>query len=212
MIPALGKAIPRAQRWALHIKQVVPLQLCRELIHETEQIGYQTALVNQHDGSKRFDKHVRHNLRVELYRPSLADKLLKLCHAHLPHTVIVPHHLLLPPTQKKPSERRALVNLNSHMRFSKYIDMDGHFFAPHADMSVPDDDASSASLLTLQVYLNDDYSGGETSLQRSSPNEWKDVGPIHAGDLLLFDHSLVHRANPVVLGTKYTLRSDVFYK
>jgi predicted 2-oxoglutarate/Fe(II)-dependent dioxygenase YbiX len=205
MFPRLGKAMPAAQRWAVHLKQVVPIELCRELIRETEAIGYRTALVNQRDGSQKLDTRVRHNLRVALVRPALAQRLLELCRPCLPRIVLAP-------TSKDASAQQphTLVDLNSHLRFSKYVDVDEHQFAPHADMSVKRCE-DERSLLNLQVYLNDDYSGGETSLRRGDAS-WQDVRPIHTGDVLVFDHMFVHRTNPVALGIKHTLRTDVFYR
>jgi hypothetical protein len=58
----VGKAVPAAQRWIVHTKQVVPSSLCRELVRETEAIGYRTALVNQRDGSQKLDTRPLNNL------------------------------------------------------------------------------------------------------------------------------------------------------
>jgi predicted 2-oxoglutarate/Fe(II)-dependent dioxygenase YbiX len=135
-----------------------------------------------------------------------------MCREYLPQKVLVPSV-----SSTIPPQVYTLAGLHDHMRFSKYVDVNAHHFAPHVDMSVRDlVDEGTISLLTLQLYLNDDYAGGETSLLQKAPSRdgsgWNDVRPVQTGDVLLFDHKLVHRANPVVLGTKYTLRTDVFYR
>jgi hypothetical protein len=190
MLPIMGKAV--------HLKQIVPRDLCRTLIRETEQIGYKTALVHQRDESKRL------YLCAELNRSSLAIKLMELCRAYIPSEL----------------KSARYTGLHTHLRFIKYRDTDSHFFAfddTHSDRSVKAaPPPGTRSLLTLQVYLNDDYAGGETSLRRLREStddraDWRDVRPIHTGDVLLFDHALVHRTNPVTLGTKYTLQTDMLY-
>jgi prolyl 4-hydroxylase len=60
------------------------------------------------------------------------------------------------------------------------------------------------SLLTLMVYLNDDFAGGETSFAEVA------IVP-HRGMALLFRHALFHEGRPVTRGVKYVLRSDVMF-
>jgi hypothetical protein len=228
MLPIVGKAVPRQQRWAVHLKQIVPRDLCRDLIRETERIGYKNTFVNQRDSSssssssKCVHPKVRNNACIEVHRSSLSIKLMELCRAYIPVKLLlsVPVRVEEQDLARFPGplvRRMHCAGLNEHLHFSKHVDTDAHFFAAapaHTDMSIETPISDTRSLLTLQVYLNDDYKGGETSLQRESIDgkaEWQDVRAIRTGDVLLFDHTLLHRANSVTLGTKYTLRTDVFY-
>jgi len=54
------------------------------------------------------------------------------------------------------------------------------------------------------VYLNDDFSGGETKFDDVL------IKP-RSGMALMFIHELKHESLPIMVGTKYVLRSDVFY-
>ena len=61
-------------------------------------------------------------------------------------------------------------------------------------------------MLTLIVYLNDDFEGGETDF---------DLGVCvdpRPGTALLFQHFLLHEGCKVTAGMKYVLRSDVMYR
>ena len=55
------------------------------------------------------------------------------------------------------------------------------------------------------VYLNENFSGGETELQGYN------IQP-KTGTALLFPHALLHQGNAVLSGTKYVLRTDVMYE
>ena len=61
-----------------------------------------------------------------------------------------------------------------------------------------------ASRLTLLVYLNDGFTGGDTDFR-----EFR-VKP-EAGAALLFVHDTWHEGAAIEAGTKYVLRSDVMY-
>jgi len=60
------------------------------------------------------------------------------------------------------------------------------------------------SRLTFMVYLNDDYSGGDTLFNHVF------IRP-EQGMALLFIHEQKHESTPITAGTKYVLRSDVLY-
>ena len=76
------------------------------------------------------------------------------------------------------------------------------------------------------IYLNDDYQGGETSFSDDhdihldssrgiycSPED-KVYTQLKArrGDLLIFDHKILHEGKQVTEGVKYIMRSDVMYE
>lgn len=61
-------------------------------------------------------------------------------------------------------------------------------------------------VLTLVLYLNDDYTGGELLFHGSG----QQIKP-GTGDLLLFPPGELHEARPVLSGTKYILTNALFY-
>jgi len=54
------------------------------------------------------------------------------------------------------------------------------------------------------VYLNDDFTGGETAVMQS-------VIRPKSGMAFFFLHELPHEGRPVISGTKYVMRTDVMY-
>jgi prolyl 4-hydroxylase len=105
---------------------------------------------------------------------------------------------------------------NPHLRFLEYNA--GQRFAPHVDGENTMDEDKTVSKLTVQVYLNDDYKGGETSfieenIPRASENRERKVVPIkgETGMVLIFTQDLLHQGNEVIEGTKYTIRTDIMY-
>jgi predicted 2-oxoglutarate/Fe(II)-dependent dioxygenase YbiX len=80
----------------------------------------------------------------------------------------------------------------------------GHHFGLHSDQSYTR--GAGRSLLTLLLYLDDDFEGGETEF----PDENKTIAP-RAGDALWFQHAVLHAGKPVTRGTKHVLRTDVLY-
>ena len=74
---------------------------------------------------------------------------------------------------------------------------------------------SSISFLTLQLYLNDVESGGETTFfdvtRDGKSGEVVPVLPL-PGRILVFQHVILHEGSVLVKGTKYAMRTDVMYK
>jgi 2OG-Fe(II) oxygenase superfamily len=60
------------------------------------------------------------------------------------------------------------------------------------------------SKLTLLIYLNDGFTGGETNFRTF------EIVPT-TGLLCLFEHPIWHEGAAVKTGTKFVLRSDVLY-
>lgn len=79
----------------------------------------------------------------------------------------------------------------------------GNHFQTHAD-----DGASYKSVVSLVGYLNDDYQGGEISF----PGHNITIKP-KSGDLVIFpsNYMFMHRAMPVVSGTKYSIVTMLDY-
>jgi predicted 2-oxoglutarate/Fe(II)-dependent dioxygenase YbiX len=94
-------------------------------------------------------------------------------------------------------------------RFRGYRYRPGQRFAPHFDGAFyrPETpDGREGSVLTLLLYLNDGFSGGETTLC-----DYEVVVRPRRGTIFLFEHAMLHEGCAVTDGTKYVLRTDVMY-
>lgn len=107
--------------------------------------------------------------------------------------------------------------LNPRLRILKYDADDQDDFAPHYDATTRSSSSScSISLLTVLLYLNTggghDFEGGETYFINAVRPD-KNPTPIipKAGTMVIFEHDLYHSGHPLVGGTKYVLRTDLFF-
>jgi len=93
----------------------------------------------------------------------------------------------------------------------------GQLLAPHFDTGQKDT-AGNWSSLTVQIYLNEGFEGGETRFLCSEAykqvkrniDDGDDVVP-KTGRMVVFQHDVYHMGVKVTKGTKYTVRFDAFY-
>jgi hypothetical protein len=160
---------------------------CQALVHSTEERGYEDAPITTAAGFV-MRKDIRNNTRVMYDDVELA--------AHLWNR--------LEPFAVPSWNFRKPVGLNERFRFYRYTP--GQQFAPHYDGCFRRNDRERSEF-TFMVYLNDDFSGGETAFFEP---EIIQVAP-QTGMALLFHHPQLHAGTMVESGTKYVLRSDVMY-
>jgi hypothetical protein len=98
---------------------------------------------------------------------------------------------------------RRVLGLNERLRFYRYDA--GQDFPAHTDGCYLRANGER-SLLTLMIYLNADFMGGETFFLQSK----KLIAP-ETGKALIFSHHLWHEGRKVTEGRKYILRTDVMY-
>eukprot|EP01090_Pellita_catalonica_P016090 TRINITY_DN4525_c0_g1_i1.p1 TRINITY_DN4525_c0_g1~~TRINITY_DN4525_c0_g1_i1.p1 ORF type:complete len:236 (+),score=32.07 TRINITY_DN4525_c0_g1_i1:135-842(+) len=90
------------------------------------------------------------------------------------------------------------IRFNECIKFNKYHA--GGFFSPHVDGPwVPKADESS--IYTMIVYLNSDFSGGETIFYNEKQEEISRVIP-KLGTAIFFTHDTLHMGAAVKSGTK----------
>jgi hypothetical protein len=95
-----------------------------------------------------------------------------------------------------------LCGVDEHMKL--YRLGQGGGVSPHRDQDFAGPNGSTARISVL-VYLNDDYSGGETIFRKGI------VAPhLPPGACLVFRHDVLHEGAKVLLGTKYVLKTDIF--
>jgi len=99
-------------------------------------------------------------------------------------------------------------SVNPCFRFTKY--QIGDFFQKHMDgCHVENNDYRS--ILTLMIYLNDDFKGGETIFYENENNVT--IEP-KKGMGVIFNHDIFHEAKPLSIEEKYKyiLRTDIMFK
>ncbi|MFM9925632.1 2OG-Fe(II) oxygenase [Variovorax sp. H27-G14] len=156
---------------------------CAQLVSLAEREGFASAGVRTADGPKAMPT-IRNNERAMLLSPVWVELLWqRLAHAALPEV-----------------GGQVPKGLPKDLRFYKYAP--GQRFKMHKDG--PWHEGGLTSQLTLLVYLNGGFTGGDTDFRdfRVTPS---------AGSALLFLHDTWHEGAAVEAGTKYVLRSDVLY-
>ncbi|KAF9053551.1 hypothetical protein BDZ89DRAFT_1056147 [Hymenopellis radicata] len=163
--------------------------------------------------AKRRGEADRFNYRFSIDAPEFAERLRALLLPHLP---------LLPPSRalkkSKDIAPRHPVALNPGIRFYKYAT--DHYFGPHYDDYVLDEQSGQMSEWTLLIYLTgqeDGVEGGQTIFykdEKCRPSETI-IAPLTRGAALLHRHGpdcMLHEGSKVLAGTKYVLRSDLMFK
>ena len=108
----------------------------------------------------------------------------------------VKHHL--------PNNNVNYVGCNPMFRIAKY--QEGGQFEIHMD-GVNKDENGNISTLTLNIFLNDNFDGGETDFFHEKKLRYS-VKP-ETGKAALFEHKQYHCGNKVCNGEKYLLRTDI---
>lgn len=138
-----------------------------------------------------IDSGVAQYFRVILNDHDLAYQLYKRLDKFIPKTV----------------DGKRVVGLNNIFRFSKYIR--GGDFKIHKD-GVNQDSQGNRSIMTLNIFLNDEFEGGETDFFYSSDeNNLRYSVKPKAGRGALFYAQQYHRGNMVTKGVKWLIRTDV---
>jgi prolyl 4-hydroxylase len=158
---------------------------CDDFVQKSEGIGYEQATIETDKGAKVV-KSIRNNNRVMYNDPNLAATLWTDIKQYAPKQIGL----------------SVAVGLNELFRFYRYHP--GQEFKRHIDQSYIRNDRE-ASYYTFMIYLNSNYSGGETRFSEIVIEPKK-------GQVLIFLHSLEHEGSPVTSGVKYVLRTDVMYK
>ncbi|MDJ1492602.1 2OG-Fe(II) oxygenase [Cytophagaceae bacterium DM2B3-1] len=158
---------------------------CHTYITLSENLGYEPAKVTTEKGESVLEE-VRNNNRTFYKSEDLAEILWHKVQSFAPAKI----------------GNSYAIGLNELFRFYKY--QPGHRFKRHQDQSYIRN-ATEASYFTFMIYLNDNFSGGDTLFTnlKVQPKE---------GMALIFLHSLYHEGSEVTQGMKYVLRSDIMYR
>ncbi|MFK7769586.1 MAG: 2OG-Fe(II) oxygenase [Mariniblastus sp.] len=187
----------RSETWlndyVFTVEQFLSNEECSKYIEISEDTGFEEALVTTAKGTVRMSG-VRNNDRVMFKSQEIADWLWERAEDFVPSEM----------------EGRQAVGVNELIRFYRY-DADQQFNW-HQDMPYERDNGEK-SFLTLIVYLNERFSGGETSFDDSySPESFDEFMVVPENGLaVFFEHETHHKGEPVLEGRKYVMRSDVMY-
>jgi predicted 2-oxoglutarate/Fe(II)-dependent dioxygenase YbiX len=165
-------------------------QECAAFIAQSEEAGYAEATITTAAGFV-MRKDVRDNARLILDDTELAVRLWKRAEPFLPARI----------------RSWQACGFNERFRFYRYDP--GQKFAPHWDGCFQRDNGEE-SQLTFMIYLNDDFTGGETKFYLNDGMPRLEVKP-ERGMALVFVHQQLHEGAPVLQGRKYVLRTDVMY-
>ncbi|CAF0841126.1 unnamed protein product [Rotaria sordida] len=167
---------------------------CQQWIKMTEERGYSPALINLGE-QQVLMTDIRNNDRCMIDDVAMAQMIFERIKLYLPNVF----------------ENHQLVGLNERLRFLRYDP--GQKFEKHLDGTYYRNDGSlERSYITIQLYLNEGFQGGETTFVHFWDST-KNVSSIpRTGMVLVFQHDLLHEGAPLRKGRKYTVRTDVMYK
>ena len=158
---------------------------CEGHIALAEERGFSDAPINTSRGPQ-IRKNIRNNTRVMIDDVDQATRLWSRIQDYVPIRV----------------GPWVACGVNERLRYYRYDC--GQQFDWHCDGAFERDNGER-SQLTFMVYLNDDFSGGATTIDAM------DIAP-QQGMALLFIHQVLHKGQPVTDGRKYVLRTDVMYR
>ncbi|CAL8126452.1 unnamed protein product [Orchesella dallaii] len=182
---------------AFTLEHVFTPSECERLIEITEKVGYTKVPVN-YGAFESINEDVRSGFRTIVDDVDFAEKLWGRIAAHIPQKLM----------------GAKVVGLNERFRFLKYNS--NQFFAPHCDGCYTQPlNKLETSLITIQMYLNDNFDGGETTFMHPRPNKSGEKIRIpvrpKTGMVLIFTQDLFHEGSVVKSGYKYTVRTDIMY-
>jgi predicted 2-oxoglutarate/Fe(II)-dependent dioxygenase YbiX len=181
--PAMAATVPLPLN-ILTVPEVLSPAECSDHIARSENIGYEPAPIVTVRGPRR-DENFRNNDRVTVDDAGLGASIWPRIRDHIPAFL----------------DSREVIGLNERFRYYRY--RPGQKFALHRDGAFRRDNGEE-SKLTCILYLNDDFTGGETAVKD------RVVAP-RQGMALIFRHEFLHEGRPVLDGAKYVLRTDVMY-
>lgn len=158
---------------------------CENFIKISEAKGYEEATVSTLEGPKMM-KMIRNNQRVIEKNPELSSLLWERIKTFIPES----------------KDFWTPISINEQFRYYKYNI--GERFNKHRD-GVFRRSSIEESRLTLMIYLNECFEGGETEFDTFN------VKP-ETGTAIVFEHHLKHKGSKVLKGVKYALRSDIMFR
>ena len=182
-----GDSLDQSAPLVWTIPGVMTADECADEIARIEQLGPAAAPISTPAGFV-MRPDIRNNERVMFDDVPLAERLFARIRDALPPVLC------------------GMRAVGANERFRCYRYTPGQQFAAHYDGAYARN-VRERSLLTLIVYLNDDFEGGRTAFL-----DYGLEALPKTGTALVFQHLLLHEGCTVHAGVKYAMRSDVMYR
>lgn len=154
---------------SVYVKDVFSLIECEKIIEITETIGYEKASLFDRDGKQFFYTDIRDSLRCIIDDTQFALTLEQ----RIQHLIPIEYR------------GKKYHSINPRFRFLKYNEI-SHYFTPHQDGCYSTD--KIMSMITILIYLNDDYIGARTSINKDKKTIISEIEPkpglVYLMDLL----------------------------
>ena len=152
---------------------------------------YYIKFFDNHSNIEKINDTHRKYFRVIFYDDELANKLYEKIKFYIPKKI-----------------KKISVGMNKCIRLSKYDS--GQFFGIHKDgINFDKDNKQIMSYATLNIFLNDNFQGGETTFyDNSKKNVTLNCKP-KIGRGSFFYSQQYHEGKKITKGFKYLLRTDL---
>ena len=159
------------------------------ILTENECEYYRSMFNNKQLVENINEKHRKYH-RIQFNDQELSDRLFEKVKRYLPKKI------------KKISD-----GMNDHIRLSKYDT--GQFFGIHKDgINFDSNNKYRMSYATLNIFLNDDFEGGETTFYEKDKKTKRFVCKPKTGCGAFFYSQQFHEGNKIIKGNKFLLRTD----
>ncbi|XP_048781413.2 uncharacterized protein LOC125683915 [Ostrea edulis] len=164
---------------------------CLDMIKESETRGFSPAMIHTADGKVIKQTDTRNNYQNFFDSVEEMEKIQKRLTPYIPDLW----------------RNHKIVGLNERLRVQRYDS--GEYFKPHFDASYRRENGEK-SFLSVQIYLNEEFVGGDTTFLDLEESERIEVEP-KTGSVLIYQHDILHEDSAVLSGRKYVLRTDIMY-
>lgn len=216
---------------AITLRSVFSRTVCDNLIEEFESLGFGSFQTGKnHHGALQIvvPEHTCHELG-EAMRPFIDCSQVEARHREMVSRTFG--------SAVDANEKFSMVGINRRWRVYRYAAGSNERFSPHIDSAFPPSDHNGRELiwdasdgtvvsrLTLLIYLNDDFVGGETNFFSQNGETIASIRP-EAGSCLIFPQAVgedaldyarlrwpLHEGSTVISGNrpKYVIRSDILF-
>ncbi|CAF1104933.1 unnamed protein product [Adineta ricciae] len=201
---------------------------CEELIQRAESSGFKTSPPSGGGHGRTHREDARNNEYTVVTDQDIANQLYRRIFPLLPQTLEwMPDNAYF--TKGIGGREWTIAGCVDRLRFYKY--QKSEEYPEHMDGSysrtITYNDESKRSykqhsFLTLLIYLNDDFEGGETKFFPDKQHcrflrDIENKQPVHTiepkrGMALVNIHNILHEGSKVQSGVKYVLRTDILYQ
>mgnify|MGYP004003071659 CR=1 FL=1 len=160
------------------------------ILSEKDCLKYIKLFDNPNNVETINDKH-RKYYRVQFQDEDLANILFEKIKNYIPKKI-----------------KKITVGMNKYIRLSKY--KSGQFFGIHKDgINFDKNNKQNMSYATLNIFLNDDFDGGETIFYDNSKKNVTLLCKPKRGRGSFFYSQQYHEGAKIIRGFKYLLRTDL---